>query len=158
MTDIYRTPGARMNLPSPPALDLRSKSYGPGGTMRGRPPIEGFDPATQSSPQVPVGHVPTLGRINTVLARVQTTDAIYLPMPANTRIFLAIRNVDLTNNGNVWVSWGISAAAADDGGGWRFAAGESYNFMDFVPQDDLHLIASANNTLFLIWYSTATIY
>lgn len=139
-----------VNAAAPPAVDLRTYQRGGAGSLARAGGAYG--PAgMQAFP----GGIPALGNISTVPCIVGTADAIFLERPSTTRIFLFVRNIDAANT--VSLAWDVPASTVAGSGSMDFLPGDSFNFMDFVPQNDLHLIASGAGTNFLIWYCNANL-
>lgn len=135
-----------VNLPPPNAIDLRSNPARGGGAM-----VPGFRDNTYGPPPPFHGAFPGMGNVFAVPCIVGVGSQVFLARPTGVRIFLAVLNNDL-NNGNVFLSWDTPASTAATGASWPFGPTSSFNFQDFVPQNEINLIASAANTTFLIWY------
>lgn len=148
----WRTPQqARMNRPEPGAVDLRAFPR-PGMALPGGEPV-GLPDGAQFT--VPLRALPIMGDVTALAVLVGTADQIALPRAPGARIFLAVLNTDAANT--VYLNWSVPASATANSGSWPFAPGASYNFMDFVPQNDIHVVASAANTGLLLWYCNANV-
>lgn len=170
--DSNRGPYDRVDAPISPALDLRAyrrpgQGSGRGGAYPSGPggavPPSGYGDSTQYGGQTdgdffsPIFQsnrtLPVMGDIVAVTGPISTDDVIILPRLSQARIFLFISNEDAANT--FYVSFGIPSNAAANSGAKAFAPGASFNFQDFIPQNEIHVIATAANTAILIYYSLA---
>lgn len=100
-------------------------------------------------PALPV--FPVMGNVICVPIRAGVEDQIALRRSSNgARIFLFIQTLDPLNT--CYVAFDQPASTASFAASLVFAPGASYNFMDFVPQNDIHVIASAADTQFIVLY------
>lgn len=149
----------RGGLPISPSLDLRARNFDPstspgyigspsGALNPGAPtPLNGIKPLERQ--------IPIMGNITALAVNVTDQDQIVLQKPTTARIFLVLLNTDAAET--VYVSWDVPASATAGSGSWPFTPGNpgyAFNFMTFVPQNELHIIA-ANPATFLIWYANA---
>ena len=76
------------------------------------------------------------------------TDQLVLPSPTTKRVYLLIQNTHATQN--LYVNFGANASVNS---GIRIIAGGNYELTQFIPQDDIHIIADGINTTGVLVYS-----
>lgn len=140
----------RVNIPSPSAIDLRAFKGGGRGAIANSLP-NGAIPDDVFPPNCGPRQWPVMGDVVLRPTLAQTADMIALPRSnVGPRIFLFIQNLDAA--ATLYIAFDQPASASIGAASLTFAPGASYNFMDFVPQNEIHVLSSQANGFLQIMY------